>query len=877
MKIKRTKLLAISSLMLLLIATPSFSPAQELIKKTIEKSIDSWLLLGPFPAPMPAFYNDGKKDFSLEDQLKFDEAYISHLKPKAKNSFKWHDGTRAQWNTIHTEEENIKLEGNGSHPSTAYLGVYIDVSRWTNASVILRSPQMFRLYLDGRSITSKDTVEKAEEGKATTSGKKTTVKIRLVTGKHLLLIKTVFDPRSNSDWTIRASVSYDEKFASSNPSITLLPEKKMTIGLLLDGPKLRDISISPDGTLAALSKRQTLPPSDTSESWLELYDIEANRLIQTYRGDMAISSVRWAPNGKKFSYTSYGKSRNSIWIVDLEAGASFPFLKDIKNLEQHVWAPDGSFIIYSVSEEGRPDRKGVKRLQDMADRQPGWRNRSFLYKISVPGGVRQRLTAGELSTSLNSISPDGKSLVFTRSTVDYSVRPFSKTELYSLNLETLKAEMLWEGRWFQGAQWGPKGKKLLLLGGPSMFGDAGINVPSNTLPNEYDNQAYLFNPLTKEVEPITKFFNPSINQAFWSQTEDNIYFTATDRSYRFLFMYDLKKKIFSPINCGAEIVDHFDLASKKPIAVFSGSRATVPPKAYVLNIKKMKTHLLQDPGKEDFKDVRFGRVKRWVFKSNTGHEILGRIYYPPNFDQSKQYPCIVYYYGGTSPVTRDFGGRYPKNLWAAPGYVVYVLQPSGATGFGQKFSALHVNDWGLIVADEIILGVKKFLDAHPFIDPKRVGCIGASYGGFMTMLLLTRTNMFSAAVSHAGISSISSYWGEGYWGYSYSAYATANSFPWNRRDIYVNQSALFNADKITTPLLLLHGSVDTNVPPGESTQLYTALKILGREVEYIQVLDQNHHILTYNKRKIWTKTILAWFDRCLKHQPEWWHYLYPNR
>jgi dipeptidyl aminopeptidase/acylaminoacyl peptidase len=137
--------------------------------------------------------------------------------------------------------------------------------------------------------------------------------------------------------------------------------------------------------------------------------------------------------------------------------------------------------------------------------------------------------------------------------------------------------------------------------------------------------------------------------------------------------------------------------------------------------------------------------------------------------------------------------------------------------------------------------------------------------------------MFKAAIAHAGISSISSYWGEGYWGYAYSALATANSYPWNRKDIYINQSALFNADKITTPLLLLHGSADTNVPPGESTQLFTALKILGREVEYIQILDQDHHILTYNKRILWTKTIMAWFDRWLKGEHEWWYDLYPNR
>ena len=87
-------------------------------------------------------------------------------------------------------------------------------------------------------------------------------------------------------------------------------------------------------------------------------------------------------------------------------------------------------------------------------------------------------------------------------------------------------------------------------------------------------------------------------------------------------------------------------------------------------------------------------------------------------------------------------------------------------------------------------------------------------------------DIFAAAISHAGISDITSYWGEGYWGYSYSALATANSYPWNARDIYVEQSPLFHADKINTPILFLHGSVDTNVPVGESIQMFTALKLL---------------------------------------------------
>jgi dipeptidyl aminopeptidase/acylaminoacyl peptidase len=180
------------------------------------------------------------------------------------------------------------------------------------------------------------------------------------------------------------------------------------------------------------------------------------------------------------------------------------------------------------------------------------------------------------------------------------------------------------------------------------------------------------------------------------------------------------------------------------------------------------------------------------------------------------------------------------------------------------------------VAQEIIQGTKKMLDKYPSVDPKRLGCIGASYGGFMTMSLVTKTDIFAAAISHAGISSLSSYWGEGFWGPVYSAVATANSYPWNRKDIYVDKSPLFSADKVNTPILLLHGNDDTNVPPGESLQFYTALKILGRDVEFIEIDKQNHHILDYDKRKHWSKTILAYFDKYLKKDSSWWNFLYES-
>ena len=221
--------------------------------------------------------------------------------------------------------------------------------------------------------------------------------------------------------------------------------------------------------------------------------------------------------------------------------------------------------------------------------------------------------------------------------------------------------------------------------------------------------------------------------------------------------------------------------------------------------------------------------------------------------------------------------RYSPQLFASRDYVVYVIQPSGTIGYGQEFSARHVNAWGDYTADNIIEGTKKFCEAHPFVNAKRIGCLGASYGGFMTMYLQTKTDIFAAAASHAGISNVTSYWGEGYWGYSYNAIAAAGSYPWSQPDLFTKHGALFNADKIHTPLLLLHGTADTNVPIGESIQLYNALKILGRTVEFITVDGENHFIADYDKRVQWHNSIMAWFAKWLQDSPEWWNDLYPER
>ncbi|MDE6299045.1 MAG: prolyl oligopeptidase family serine peptidase, partial [Muribaculaceae bacterium] len=387
---------------------------------------------------------------------------------------------------------------------------------------------------------------------------------------------------------------------------------------------------------------------------------------------------------------------------------------------------------------------------------------------------------------------------------------------------------------------------------------------------------YIFDIETRTAKSVTHDFNPSLNGGYtWNKKDGKIYFRTEEGFFTPLYSLDPASGKIEKITTELPSVVHFSIGEEENEWIaYTAQDFTNTGAAYLLNLKSGATRLLSDPLKEELNGVEFGKVEPWTFKSKRGDIIDGIICYPPEFDPSKKYPLIVYYYGGTSPSSAGISSPYSPQVFAARDYVVYNLNPSGTTGYGQEFSARHVNAWGDYTADEIIEGTKKFCKAHPFVNDEKIGCIGASYGGFMTQYLLTKTNIFAAGVSHAGISNVTSYWGEGYWGYSYNSVAAAKSYPWNNPKLFTEHGSLFNADKIHTPLLLLHGTADTNVPIGESIQLFNALRILDREVEFVTVDGEDHIINDFEKRTLWQSTIMAWFAKWLKDDPAWWNELY---
>jgi len=768
------------------------------------------------------------------------------------------DADLKSWPVVTIPGDSVLTSVNSENQMVRMAG-FISSDRWTKASINISTNAIFELSLNGKRVKS--------QGKP--SDRPVKIDLTLGTGIHEMSLKLI-----SMEKTLRFAADLSAANDSAVLSWSTNPTRTLTINDVLEGVSISGARLSNSGKYLLIQTNEVLAGSGKIQSSFQVYDMELKRNLFALRNNALRAD--WMPKSDRLYYQVNRNETSDVIIYDMKNGTESVAASGLKSAGRIVWSPAEDYFVYSRNEEA--EKTGdLKRVFDNEDRIPGTRNRSYLYMYNPGTKVSQPLTAGSRSAMLQAISPDGRRVLFSVSRQDYSEPPFSKQTLYELEISTMRLDTIWSDKLHGGScQYSPDGTQLLVSGGPETFGSLGVKVSEGRIPNSYDTQLFLFDLKSRKAEPLTRNFDPAAGMAYWAP-DGKIYLTATERDYVNLYRLDPKRRSFTKIDVPVEVITTVDYAKNNSIAVLRGTSICIPDRLYTLDLSTGKSTLLCDPAAGRLEDVISCQTEEWNFKNSRGTTIFGRVYYPVNYDPSKMYPLIVNFYGGTTPTSRAFGGRYPKEIWAAEGYMVYVLQPSGATGFGQDFSALHVNGWGREAIDDIIEGTKKFLAAFPSADADNVGCIGASYGGFTTMMLQTRTDIFRTAIAHAGISDITSYWGEGYWGYSYSAGATTGSYPWNRRDIYVDNSPLFNADKFSNSILLLHGTADTNVPPGESLQYYAALKILGKDVEMVLVSGENHQILDYKKRIEWHNTIMSWFDMKLKNQPQHWNEMYPDK
>lgn len=776
----------------------------------------------------------------------------------------------------------------GSPDGTQYalhqLGFTLTNQSYAKVKLIAdKAPAQYQLYLDG--------------------AKSSVGELSLEPGTHQLVVKYLSDTVGARQDSLQ--LRYTCQTSAVRSGVMGQEPELYTIDKMRRSYHNYGLSISPKGDYLILSNY------DNSYSYyLEHCTTGRRTRLHEY--------VRWMPKSNRYYFTRQGLQGRELVTVDPATGQE-------QVIGTHL--PEGHFtlsptedkLFFTNREEGPKELNGgVREVLNPEDRQPGWRDRSSIWVFDLATGVKRPLTFGYSNFWLSDISEDGRYLLIGKSEltfkplgegkpVDRPVRPHEFTSYYRLDLQTLATDTLVVRDGFVASpQLSPDGTQLLVKGSPEAFDRIGCTLAPEVIPSIFDNQAYIVDVATREVRPMTRDFDPSVSHMYWSSVDNMIYLTAENRDSVSLYRMDPKTGDIRMLALPEENIFRFSMASQSPMMAFSGQSAMNSDRLYTVDLSKLKAdrrsrdlqsqlRCVEDLSAVTLRDTEVAECRRWTFRNSIGDEVLCRYYIPVGLTEDGDgrlvakhdgldvpadgsVPMITYYYGGCSPTTRSFESSYPWQCWAALGYAVLVVQPSGAAGFGQEWASRHVNTAGVDPARDITEAVREFSRTHVYINKEKVGCCGASYGGFMTQYLQTLPDCpFACAISHAGISDHTTYWGYGYWGYSYSEVSMANSYPWSETELYVKNSPIYNVDKIHTPILFLHGTKDVNVPINNSIQMFTALKLLGRETALVCVEGEDHGVVDRDKRQAWLKTQLAWFQKYLKDDATWWDALYPKK
>jgi dienelactone hydrolase len=268
---------------------------------------------------------------------------------------------------------------------------------------------------------------------------------------------------------------------------------------------------------------------------------------------------------------------------------------------------------------------------------------------------------------------------------------------------------------------------------------------------------------------------------------------------------------------------------------------------------------------------RWPTVELVSWKGDDGVELQGLLYRPEGFDPSKKYPMVTYFYESLSDNLHQYRMDVPRNtiqptLYASNDYLVFMPDIHYTNGQPGE-SAMR----------SIVPGVRSLV-ARGFVDPARVAIQGQSWGGYQVAYMITRTPMFRAAMAGAPVANMTSAYGGIRWqsglarAFQYErGQSRIGATPWQNRDLYIQNSPLFAADRVTTPLFIMHNDADGAVPWYQGIEMFVALRRLGKEVYLINYNGDEHNPTKRANQLDLAVRMMQFFDHHLKDRPapEW--------
>ena len=388
------------------------------------------------------------------------------------------------------------------------------------------------------------------------------------------------------------------------------------------------------------------------------------------------------------------------------------------------------------------------------------------------------------------------------------------------------------------------------------------------------NRLCIYTLATGEKRYVTEAFDSDVDAFCWSDDKDAlIYFTGVWHGTYNLYAINWKGELkqltnewadwgsLQPMNNGKQLLmeRHSHLAPADLYVVTPNFKK--PEKTVATQITAENMHIL---------DQLLMPTERQVWVPTTdGKQMLVWIILPPNFDETKKYPTLLFCEGGPqSPVSQFWSYRWNFMIMASQGYVVVAPNRRGLPGFGSEWCEEISGDWTGQCMNDYLSAIDYACDQLPYVDKDHLGAVGASFGGFSVYYLAGHHNKrFKCFIAHDGAFNLEAMYTE----------TEENWFSnWEYDDAYWNKDRTADADKTyknsphlyvdkwDTPILCIHGEKDYRINATQGMSAFNAARMKGIEAQLLIFPDENHWVLKPQNGILWQRTYFEWLDRWLK-------------
>ncbi len=614
-----------------------------------------------------------------------------------------------------------------------------------------------------------------------------------------------------------------------------------------------DPQIDPDGKSILFTLSQSNEKKDGYDKKIYMYD---GRSIFQFTSGPSDTSPRWSQKGEEVAFISKrsGEQGSDLMLMKADGGEARKiahFDDEIINLR---WLDSQSFILSVRSEKKSKDEKDDVHE---VERIPFWFNgEGFIHSKSTQlylvkkNGKKEKLTDEHGEISSFSVSSDGKNVAFVE-TLDLEHKPLiSDIFFFKVGWGTPK-KLTNSDSSISNLAWGPDSRSITFTSSDLKHGSfTNERLFTIDLDGKVKKICDVDLPKSNSVNSDSRGSSP--NQIFW--IGEWIYFVMTDGPSAKI--YRVKDNKVEEIAGGQRSIDGFSVSKNENIAFIAMDFSHLDELYMIKNGKEKRLSGFND---NLLKNFNVSVPEYFGVTASDGKKIDSWIMKPVDFDASRKYPAVLEIHGG--PKT-TYGNAFflEFQILASNGFVVIFSNPRGSDGYGEKFADIY-GAYGKRDYRDLMEVIDHALKHFDFIDEKKLGVTGGSYGGYMTNWIVTQTDRFKAAVSQRSISNWVSMFGTTDIGYFFGPDQIGGD-PWTNPAGYAEMSPLTHVKNVKTPILMIHSMEDYRCYMVEAFQFFTALKYLGKEAKIALFPSESHELSRSGKPYHRIKRldlILDWF------------------